>query len=1054
MTPQDTPSPRRSSVMRKVERFIAPRPNTLAASVLCLVVLSAVPQVANIFLQLPVKALGVSWNGFLAGTFILYVVMLLGIYSFGALWLVAPRRTAPLWSKSLPRLEGVRKRLDRVVSWPARLPEDTPPPLQQLPKKTVAVLSVVAVLATAVLAWPHTPPLRRLWPEGDPAPRMLAGLLLVNMLCGLFARGLLTRNQGRTLGWWTEVICRFAKLSLVSYLIGETIWLLVPMVPDFSLRLYSIWAVCHLLFILVALARLMDESRRLFRRLTLGIATALLAVTCMGLLDTESPIAPLHPSLPESTPAQATGDEPPTDAPSENTLIEEWLSAAEARLGEMCEGPAIIVAAAGGGSRAAIFATLALESLAREPLVDSEATDAKCKNGRLSQQVFMLSGVSGGSLASAHFAHRLQLPSPNRYDNLINDLKNAPGQELRAFLSASNCGGSSHAEGNLWPLERLAVDEMLTDFNAPILRGVVLLGVGRGESLAKYWKEAFQWNDQPVSPQVPPLLFLNTANVATGERVIVGKPPLPPALATAPIGPVGRRAQSISDYVPGHDISLADGVRLSANFPWGVDISYVARGSEQRLSLIDGGIYDNTGLDTISLVLNKLNEMATQSASSQSEGTPHARARALLANLRKRRIIVLEIDSGAKPQELAGVARMLRPLFAPGAAMSFASHSYARQMVDLQLDSIRKALSGPEGYAANVVEHRTFLYKPLTGASTPSSPSQCNEEQDLNPIMTAWALGPEDKARLIRIFLEQEKQVIDGLNVFVKNARSEGRPEASARQDPVAVQAWEALTANLQRDRAILATSLGANFFSTELPAVQPFAVETSSMRDSLNAIREDGAAWVLIGQLDTKAGSAAERSQTWRTRYFQLENASEHMNSNMLLNRPLVSLTPVELREGAPAKEGALAKPVGVLSRGKRVIVQEVVDWENQGSIWARVKIDTLHIGGPDDSFQYALFWCEKSGKQGREDAERIRQALLARGVPESRIPIHQLSAATNSRPGYSITGYQVRFNTGEQKVAGDLAGLVKLALNNTAVEQLQVSHRTWDYISIFSCP
>src|SRR5690606_35200666 len=81
----------------------------------------------------------------------------------------------------------------------------------------------------------------------------------------------------------------------------------------------------------------------------------------------------------------------------------------------------------------------------------------------------------------------------------------------------------------------------------------------------------------------------------------------------------------------------------------------------KTLRILDGGVVDTTGLDTVHHLILSLQRVAESSAPSR------ARAGQVLNVLRRRGVIVIEIDSGAKPlkRETGGVlAAVKEPLSA------------------------------------------------------------------------------------------------------------------------------------------------------------------------------------------------------------------------------------------------------------------------------------------------------------------------------------------------------------------------------------------------------
>lgn len=87
---------------------------------------------------------------------------------------------------------------------------------------------------------------------------------------------------------------------------------------------------------------------------------------------------------------------------------------------------------------------------------------------------------------------------------------------------------------------------------------------------------------------------------------------------------------------------------------------------------------------------------------------------------------------------------------------------------------------------------------------------------------------------------------------------------------------------------------------------------------------------WVFIGSFDSQSGA-------WKTRYWSVENTAP----SRLLNRRLLSTGAVNVRDSAPTPlpAGAYGKKIDSLPADRSAIVQEILDWEKEGYIWARVR-------------------------------------------------------------------------------------------------------------------
>jgi hypothetical protein len=201
-------------------------------------------------------------------------------------------------------------------------------------------------------------------------------------------------------------------------------------------------------------------------------------------------------------------------------------------------------------------------------------------------------------------------------------------------------------------------------------------------------------------------------------------------------------------------------VRLSSNFPFGFRVSEVKvpRGARAFVHVLDGGVVDNTGLDTIYELCKALQRHA-DAASSPYRG----RARAALEGLRRRGVVLLEIDAGAKP---AGTTPWrFDPLGGPREplqGLDNASYTNAEVVKQLYVNEVRRALTRDQnvlrGLAAEASAPPGDFPEQLAGATAMHLVFQCNHylpgQKAQDPeVMTAWALGPRDKAQIVQRFL-------------------------------------------------------------------------------------------------------------------------------------------------------------------------------------------------------------------------------------------------------------------------------------------------------------
>ncbi|MGI9432789.1 MAG: hypothetical protein ACR2PQ_11275, partial [Myxococcota bacterium] len=579
-------------------------------------------------------------------------------------------------------------------------------------------------------------------------------------------------------------------LLLGSSLVGEFLWWLIaqPWNPV-TWRFYSLWAILQLMIAALGVAVLADTlGRSLEQRLGWG----LLAITLL-VLSSALPVRVGETREP--------GEIVPGAAASH------WFDEVEARLAAIPpEEPVLFVAASGGGSRAAIHAIAVLEALERTPAhgpVGSwEAPEEKGES--LADRVLFISSVSGGSVASAHYAFTaapdqdVVLPR-NTVDEELREEAAAEWERLcehhredrcqqeacrqcsvkepacaekecterRCLVYARLC--TAHDEGYrrerlaeelLWPIHSARIDAMATGFNAPLMRGMVSPGLERGVAMSRFWRRELNWSYQPVPTDSPahvsrPLLLINLTDVESGTRLVAGFPQLPSGLlAPSPgAGPGGARA--LTDLHEDLSVEVEEAVRMSANFPWGFDLPVLLR--KPQVLAIDGGVLDNTGIDTFVELLRRLERLADPASPSSVAESVQVRAGDLLLELARRGVVLLEIDSGAKPEKPGVIARVLQSLLMPVHALSMTSYvrsiEASGSQVRLMQETLRRAaLRGvtEECDAQSSDPHLT------SGVVQGERLSHVVYVLDTESLAKSWALASSEKGKLLARFLAED----------------------------------------------------------------------------------------------------------------------------------------------------------------------------------------------------------------------------------------------------------------------------------------------------------
>jgi hypothetical protein len=199
---------------------------------------------------------------------------------------------------------------------------------------------------------------------------------------------------------------------------------------------------------------------------------------------------------------------------------------------------------------------------------------------------------------------------------------------------------------------------------------------------------------------------------------------------------------------------------MSSNFPWGFPVQelIVNDGEKERahMHILDGGVVDNTGIDTLRYIFRSFDfdERRYKAARRDrpNEEVPKPLGVEILDALRARKVLIVEIDSGAKPTEgishglKAGVTESL-------GALSNAAYSQAARAKREHFEEIARIIDGEdvEGSASGRSRGSRYVMREAF---------VCNEDdadtRDSGAnVMTAWTLGPHDKADILTRFFSQ-----------------------------------------------------------------------------------------------------------------------------------------------------------------------------------------------------------------------------------------------------------------------------------------------------------
>jgi hypothetical protein len=674
----------------------------------------------------------------------------------------------------------------------------------------------------------------------------------------LFPAGQIHTAFGRLLGW-----------VMAASVLGEVVWYAAecPLSRQLmSYRLYTVWAVLQVLVLVILVAAFLDTLERNTQApwRVLGLAGLIVLFFVSGVPDPEA-----LRDLERSPRGEPVGRD-------------EWAVRLLARIQKVPNnGPAVFVASSGGGSRAAIFAGLVLESLAREPF----GTGAGETWG---DHVVLVSGVSGGSLGSARYIHGLrptwtQTYKANDRPSLSNSVRaelagrmaeqalalrnevveedkglekgsdyRVPAEQTLAFCNWFRDHAYDGGLGDLplppeapdlrWVLQSGIMDDLCTDFMAPVLRGVLTPVFSRGETLRRFWRGKFGWDGSrdrdgyAIGGDAPtyasdrfPLALYNTSDVRRGCRLTVGFPPLPSGFLRGNPSDLGpdevqpwrpqNPPEGLADLDQGASLGLADAVGLSANFPFGFNAVKIprrqlddpltpdkvmtpeqraivadglARKDDLEAKLLDGGIVDNTGIDSLYLVVEALREKAEAAARRNDKEDVYGR---IWNELLDRRVYLIEIDSGAKPDKPGAATKYFSLLFDPLAALNNAGYTNASRdknqyFIDLAARFTDPAdLSGPLARLppdpqAMSPEEKDVRRK-LLAIQRGGIPRFAHLTFDANHfaadnVLTAWSLAPSDKALLLVRFmaeLQARRPQLADLAELAKFSRAQQRAQ-------------------------------------------------------------------------------------------------------------------------------------------------------------------------------------------------------------------------------------------------------------------------------------
>lgn len=256
--------------------------------------------------------------------------------------------------------------------------------------------------------------------------------------------------------------------------------------------------------------------------------------------------------------------------------------------------PLFIVAAEGGGIRAAYWTAGVL----------SRITD---ENPCFPDQLFAISGVSGGSLGSAAFMAQLA-DAPVAPDGFYCDREGRRPPGARDFL----------------PATKKILGE---DFLAPVVGAMLypdlfqrflfwpVSSFDRARTLEGAWEKAWKQtkrNDRFSKPfdalwknqgqKWLPALFLNSTWVETGKRLIISNLRLTPEDF--------NDAEDLNNFYTQESLPLSTAVHLSARFTYVSPAGTLKKEGRIYGRAVDGGYFENSGETTVLEILQAIDELA------------------------------------------------------------------------------------------------------------------------------------------------------------------------------------------------------------------------------------------------------------------------------------------------------------------------------------------------------------------------------------------------------------------------------------------------------------
>ncbi len=263
---------------------------------------------------------------------------------------------------------------------------------------------------------------------------------------------------------------------------------------------------------------------------------------------------------------------------------------------DSASGQLVLVAASGGGLRAAYWTAVSLAAL-QDSIPD------------FNRHVFAISSVSGGSVGASVYAA------------LVRDSAASPGKvkclDTGTTRSFSHCVRDFMAEDYLSPVLAKMVGPDFVQAFLPFPWRQLDRSLGLEES----WEDSYEkvtgmptWRRGflalyrgGLAPLTVPALFLNTTHVETGKRYITT--PLTRGDSTPPLGGRKQTMHDSQDLLElmGSDLPLSTAAHNSARFTYVSPAGRIQRGDTIEYGhVVDGGYFENSGLATLREILEAI----------------------------------------------------------------------------------------------------------------------------------------------------------------------------------------------------------------------------------------------------------------------------------------------------------------------------------------------------------------------------------------------------------------------------------------------------------------